>query len=170
MSYHYGVGFELKDDQLRDAFLRDSENDYELSQFDKISNIYTNPSKYIIDKKQAVAVAGGLAAKVYVDQYKALLAKKLPAATCHARAQSMANAYLAALKVDIELDYPSNFSQLAASLGHGRSDAAKSGFAQPSTEINAPRAAGASSAVAATPSAPRPRATPRKGYRVTGRK
>ena len=166
MSYHYFKGFELKDEQLTAAFLRDSENDYELSQMDKIANIYTSPATYINDKKKAIGVAGGLAAEVYKDQYKALLLKKLPASACHERAQSMANAYLAALKIDIELDYPQNFSQLAVTLGHGRTDAAKSGFAQPSTEINTPRGAGPSPAASTTPATPAP-GLPRARRRAT---
>ena len=152
MSYYYEADKRLTPKQLQTAFLRDSTNSYELGQMEKISNIYTNPAKYYSDKAEALKKAGEKSSVVYQEQYDSLIDKKLPAATAHARALGMANEYLAALKRDVELDWPSNFSQLSLSLAHGRSDAAKAGFPQPTTEADAP----------IPTSTPTPRATPRR--------
>ena len=160
MSLHYtdnAVGTSLGDEALRNLFKRDSEMDYQVAQTRKIADAYRNPAAYFLLKAGAMEDVATEAATIYKDQYKKLIALKVPSAAAHARALSLANDYARLLKADIETQYPSDLNNLSLQMSYNQGGAQIAGFVKPSTRVTGAPASSQPSLEELSGSAPRRR-------------
>ena len=138
MSLHYtdnAVGTSLGDEALRNLFKRDSEMDYQVAQTRKIADAYRNPAAYFLLKATAMEDVAKESAVIYKDQYKKLIALKVPSAAAHARALTLANDYARLLKADIESQFPSDLNNLSLQMSYNQGGAQVAGFVKPSTRV-----------------------------------
>ena len=165
MSLHYTdnvAGTSLGDEALRNLYKRDSEMDYQVSQTRKISEAYRNPAGYYLLKADALDNVAGEAADIYKDQYKKLIALKVPSAAAHARALKLANDYALLLKADIETQFPSDLNNLSLQMSYNQGGAQIAGFVRPSTRVPGAPASSQPSLEEVAGSAPRRRTKARK--------
>ena len=121
---------------LKDLYNRDSLTDYQVKQIGNIAKAYRNPGEYFEGKAQALKDVGDQAADIYAAEYMKLINARIPAATAHARAKSLADTYGDALRIDVEKDFPSDLSKLTLDLHYKTSkENAANGFATPSTHV-----------------------------------
>ena len=121
---------------LKALYNRDSLTDYQVKQIGNIAKAYRNPGEYFEGKAQALKDVGDQAADIYAAEYMKLINARIPAATAHARAKSLADTYGDALRIDVEKDYPSDLSKLTLDLHYKTSkENAANGFATPSTHV-----------------------------------
>ena len=126
----------LEPHNLKALYTRDSLTDYQVKQIGNIAKAYRNPGEYFEGKAQALKDVGDQAADIYAAEYMKLINARIPAATAHARAKSLADTYGDALRIDVEKDYPSDLSKLTLDLHYKTSKENNSnGFATPSTHV-----------------------------------
>ena len=145
MSFFYGPdGFDMANTQgwdtskrLEAAYKRDSTLDWKAKQTKRIADAYAKPNEFFDEKSKAIAAAADKAANVYREEFIALTNQLVPASLAHTRALKMANGYEELLRADLEEQFPSDLSNLSLQLVHDNGQAAKSGFATPSTHLSA---------------------------------
>ena len=121
---------------LKAQYNRDSLTDYQVKQIGNIAKAYRNPGEYFEGKAQALKDVGDQAADIYATEYMKLINARIPAATAHTRAKSLADTYGDALRIDVEKDFPSDLSKLSLDLHYKTSPMnAANGFATPSTGV-----------------------------------
>ena len=126
----------LEPHNLKALYTRDSLTDYQVKQIGNIAKAYRNPGDYFEGKAKALKDVGDQAAKIFSDEYIKLINARVPAATAHARAKSLADTFADALRIDVEKDYPSDLSKLSLDLHYKTSPMnAANGFATPSTGV-----------------------------------
>ena len=126
----------LHPDNLKSQYNRDSLTDYQVKQIGNIAKAYRNPGDYFEGKAKALKDVGDQAANIYATEYMKLINARIPAATAHTRAKSLADTYGDALRIDVEKDFPSDLSKLSLDLHYKTSPMnAANGFATPSTGV-----------------------------------
>ena len=152
------AGTSLTDPALIALYKRDSEMDYQVAQTRKIADAYRNPAGYFGLKATAIDNVANEAADIYKDQYRKLIALKVPSAAAHTRAMKLANDYALLLKADIEDQFPSDLNNLSLQMTYNQGGAQNAGFSKPSTRLpGAPAASQPSLEEVANPAPPRRR-------------
>ena len=127
---------DLGEPHLKAMYNRDSLTDYQVKQIGNIAKAYRNPGEYFEGKAKALKDVGDQAANIYATEYMKLINARIPAATAHTRAKSLADTYGDALRIDVEKDFPSDLSKLSLDLHYKTSPMnAANGFATPSTGV-----------------------------------
>ena len=132
---HNGAGSQWSDEDLKETYKRDSQLQWKADRTRAIAKAYAKPSDYFTEKAKAIDDAADSASEIYKAQFRKMINAKLPGALAHERAAKMAQAYEEALRAAIELDFPSDLSDMSLDLMHGRGEAKLSGFANPKTKL-----------------------------------
>ena len=138
-SYQQDNGTMLNDGQLKEVYKRDSTLQWKSQQVRKIADTYEHPEVFYRDKATAIDEAADAAADIYKNAFKSFINKKMPGSLAHARAMRMAASFEELTLANVELDFPSNLSDLSLQLGYDRGTAKNSGFATPSTAMASKR-------------------------------